>query len=814
MAKLKKDAVSAKTTATKSAGKFSIENWTGWKLDVLAGAGLYIAMAVLYYPVLYLGQITSLSPDTITAAAMNRASAIVLRDVSLPLWNPYMYCGMPMFAAYQIGLFVNPIWYLVKPIGFLFGGDSAVIFVYMWLGALGIYYVVRELGENRGLAFVSGLIWLWLPALVVLPDVGHGSKLMSSDAIPWLLWGTLRVINRKAWWHVGVLALLVGTAILSLHAQITYYGFMLIGWVVIWELICAIRDKKIPDAVLKIGKIAIASLIGVGISLIFILPVLDFAGASSRGATAGGVDWNYATQWSFHPLETITFLWPTFFGFGGQTYWGYMPFTDMPLTFGIVALVGAILAVWLKRDRMTWFLLILGVVAWMISWGNFLPVLFKPFFEFLPMFKKFRVPSLILILTQLSMIVLAARGYGAVFDLAEEANTKWIQNFRKFMIWCASAFVVFLVLALMMSGSMKQGFANHIKDQYKSQQQAIPTNDQLLQVADQEMWPLAFTGGIRSFFILAGLGGLVYLAVRGTIKRPVVLAGLIIAVAIDFLPMIFNSNRPLVGFTTNEDMESYFAETPRLKFLKQQPGLFRVLPNDRSHAVDWWTAAGLQNATGYSGVRLSSWDKFQQSQAMSSPAAWRAFNIKYFATDRPIRAPFLTEVSRDQDGYLYEIQGAMPRAYFAKTVVSVSDQDAAEEKMASQEWNPAATVFVEKKTPANIEDTTATVEVTKWNPNRITIKTHRKAPGLLIVAEIAAPHWDATVNGNSAETYTVNAVLRGVEVPAGDATVEYIYTAEKGFMKGFWLSVASTILAFLIILVGWWMGRKRGEEIE
>ena len=70
---------------------------------------------------------------------------------------------------------------------------------------------------------------------------------------------------------------------------------------------------------------------------------MDYTPFSIRGGSqTGGADYNYATGWSFHPKEMLTFLIPSAFGFGGQVYWGLMPFTDYPNYMGIIILLLAL----------------------------------------------------------------------------------------------------------------------------------------------------------------------------------------------------------------------------------------------------------------------------------------------------------------------------------------------------------------------------------------------------------------------------------------------------------------------------------------
>ncbi|MCX7835635.1 MAG: hypothetical protein N2450_06145 [bacterium] len=778
----------------------------GWKADLLVFLGFYAAMAILYYPLFFLNQILTLSPDSIAAESLYRTAQLVLKQSDLPLWNPYIFSGMPLFSAYQFGLFVNPIWYLSKLVSFLFGGGYAVIFVYMWLGAIGIYTVVRELGERKSLGFIAGLIWLWLPSLIVLPDVGHGSKLMSSAMLPWILWGSLKVVRSSDWTYVGVLAIILGLSILSLHTQITYYGFMLLGWVTLWYLGFTLYDKRYKETFFLALKILLAGLIGVGISMVLSLPVLDFASVSSRGAaTGGGVDWEYATNWSFHPKETITFLWPTFYGFGGYTYWGHMPFTDMALTFGIVALVGSILAIVFQRDRITWMLFGLAIVAWVISFGKFFPILFKPLFEYLPMFNKFRVPSLILILTQLSMIVLSARGYGAVLKLAEQSSPAITKTFQRLVIGGGILLGLFIVLSFMMSNDIQTAYVEKMSSQVK--------DAGALEQLSKEMWSFVFIGGLRSFLLLALIVFFLWLFVKNTITRRLLFLILIIAVVVDFFPLIHNKVRPLIGFISSSELDNYFSPTKRVQYLLKQSGHFRVLPTDRNRSINWWSSHGIQNASGYSGVKLGNWDALEKHSAFRNPSVWSALNIEYVTSERPIPSPWLSEVARDQEGYLYKMSDVMPRAYFGKRTITVPNRSAAYDTMATPTWHPREVTIIEGKNILQDEDTTASVEMVEWKPDYIKMKASRNSPGVLVLSEIMAPHWIVLVNGKPAEALTVNGLLRGVLVPEGKSKIEWQYEEYKVFYKGLWLTVISSLLSVVIIVLGIFWKRKSKQPL-
>ena len=85
-------------------------------------------------------------------------------------------------------------------------------------------------------------------------------------------------------------------------------------------------------------------------------PVINYTPYSIRGSgEGGGVNFIYATNWSFSFGELATFFIPSFFGFGGVTYWGNMPFTDYPNYMGIIVLIFAIIGIINYENKIKWY---------------------------------------------------------------------------------------------------------------------------------------------------------------------------------------------------------------------------------------------------------------------------------------------------------------------------------------------------------------------------------------------------------------------------------------------------------------------------
>jgi hypothetical protein len=93
-------------------------------------------------------------------------------------------------------------------------------------------------------------------------------------------------------------------------------------------------------------------ILGLGMAMWIYLPALNYAPHSIRGAGGGGgTGFEYATAWSFSFGEMSTFFIPSYYGFGGATYWGNMPFTDYPNYMGIFIITLAIIGLLFSKNK-------------------------------------------------------------------------------------------------------------------------------------------------------------------------------------------------------------------------------------------------------------------------------------------------------------------------------------------------------------------------------------------------------------------------------------------------------------------------------
>lgn len=322
-------------------------------------------------------------------------------------WNPYIFCGMPAWASLQYCRGAYPLEWPFMLTGIPM---QYLHLLHYLIAALGFYaFLGHWLGKESMYAKIFGAIsFAFSLQMIGLEVFGHGSKMMTAAWIPWVMYfAKIReahsVLDKK---RLAGLALVLGLQILRGHFQIVYYTWMLLGAYLVWQYFLIRKDVR--GKYLIGNGIALALAIVVGGVLLF--PTMTYTGESTRGIALAS---EYAESWSLHPKELTTLVMPFFYGFGGEKYTGFMIFSGFPFFLGVSVFVMAVVgAVGAWKSKYVKFFIAVLVFTVLVSMGKYTP--FNGFLrDVLPYYSRFRVPSMIMIVGQFSLSVLATIGFSS-----------------------------------------------------------------------------------------------------------------------------------------------------------------------------------------------------------------------------------------------------------------------------------------------------------------------------------------------------------------------------------------------------------------
>tara|TARA_B100000900_G_scaffold178100_1_gene150997 strand:- start:298 stop:2364 length:2067 start_codon:yes stop_codon:yes gene_type:complete len=328
-----------------------------------------------------------------------------------PQWQPWIFSGMPTLEAFTyVNLLYLPSYFL----NFFGVSDLNIQFIHLVFSAVSMFYLVQKLIENKKIAFISGLLWILNPFLITMIVFGHGSQMMTAAFFPITLYLLIRLKDKQSISNMLLFALALGLQLQRAHVQIAYYACMLLGFFFIHSFY-HYRSKKYMT--LFFSAIVIAFLIASHIYL----PSLDYREMSIRSSEMGS--FAYATNWSMHPKELLTYIIPNYYGFGGSTYEGFMPFTDFPNYVGLFVLIFAFLSLRNVNNIRAFFWIVL-IISILLSFGKYFQIFYQFFYNYLPFFDSFRVPSMILILSNFCIYILSAYGLKDTVKLIREKFPK------------------------------------------------------------------------------------------------------------------------------------------------------------------------------------------------------------------------------------------------------------------------------------------------------------------------------------------------------------------------------------------------------
>lgn len=767
-------------------------------------------------------------------------------------WSNSMFGGMP---TYQMGSrfegdFIKKIDgylnFLPRPVNYIF-----LLFSGFFL--LGMVAVRNWKYALLGASFFGLSTYFY-----IIIAAGHNGKVNTIEYFAPLLAGILLVYIRKKY-ILGfiITTLFFGLQVAANHPQMTYYLFLGLGFLFLSELVRAIQKKTpMKHFLISSGIIAFALALGVGMNSQRIMANSEYIKETVRGKqilnnnthTAGnsGMDKESILMWSYGKLETFNLFIPRLMGggsqepesaeimskvselvqenvssqeemdnvsqniskgFSGATYWGDQPGTSGPAYQGAIVCFLALLGFFFAWKKYRNWILGATILTILLAWGSNFMILSDFFIEYVPFYSKFRAPSSILVVVELLFPLIAIVGLYRFFT---DSTLK--EDYKKKILTYTSGGVLGITLLMIVFGKSLLGFHTENEKTY------FPPY--LLDYLSEERFKLFRIDAFKAFLYVAITASVLFFSLKQKLNQNIAL--LIIGVVSlfdlwtvnkrylndeNYVDKIFAEN----PFQTegsdylaekagdNANLQSILASIPVNKTLET------IAEKDKNHYRIYNQILGVTSETntsyfkssvgGYHAVRLRRYDDvlnayITQPDSAKTPRILNLLNTKYMIFGDPQQPQVVPNPNNNGN------------AWFVSDVKIANTPD--EELKLIGEVDTKKTAVIGKEDADKVLnkekklgiDSTATIQLTKYEANALEYKAVTKTPQLAVFSEIYYPHgWKVLVDEKEVPYIKADYFLRAVQIPAGTHTVKMVFEPQV-IETGKWISM----LCFFLFL--------------
>ena len=715
-----------------------------------------------------------------------------------PYWTGRMFCGMP---DYQIttDFSYNFIKYL----------DSALRFLprpadYMFLYLLSFFVLMLVLRTGWRKAFLGALMFGLTSYLFIILEAGHNSKAHAIAYLPLVVAGVLLTYRGRYLWGGVLTAFAMGLEVYANHPQMTYYmGLALALYALIYLGVC-LRKKCAARFWKATAVLTVAVLLGVGLNAGRIWSTWSYQKHTIRGGSEltqesgkkqTGLNKDYLLEWSYGVGETFNLMIPDLYGGSSHAdlgknsrfhkeivsltgdvmqadqmaaqapaYWGEQRFTSGPAYVGAIVVFLFLLGCIIVPGPMKWWLAGATLLSFLIAWGSNAMWFADWMIDHFPLYNKFRTPSSALIVSSITMPMLAVL---AVREWLCRERTPENELSRKRAFYTATGICIGFCLVLVLVSNAFFSFTS------PSDQQNFGQYPGILAALRDDRHSLLTTDALRSAVLIALAAAALWLAhgKKTSAKTTVVLLCALVVVDLWGVDKRYLNDR---DFSNRFTMEDPFAGTAAHLAARQLAGdttYYRVINLTTSPMLDASTSYYFNSVGGYHAAKLQRYQELWDKQiAKGRFDILNMLNTKYFIT-------------AGQDGRTVAVQQnslAMGPAWVVDSLQIVSGADA--EMAALDSLSLERTAVVDAKfgqivgfPPVQRDSThTYTVELTGHQANRMTYRTDLASDAPVVFSEIYYPDgWNAYIDGQKADYFRANYVLRAMIVPKGQHTVEF-----------------------------------------
>ena len=745
-----------------------------------------------------------------------------------PYWTGTAFSGMP---AYQLSAYY-PNDYIKKL-------DNVLRFLprpadYLFLYFLGFLLLLTALNTEWKLAVLGALAFGFSTYLIIIFGAGHNAKAHAIGYMPMVLAGVIWIFKRKYLLGFIVTAIAMALEINANHPQMTYYlGFIILILGII-KLFDAIKEKIYVPFIKQSAIIIFAMILGLGVNSTRLMAMKEYADHSTRGKTeltiepdgspkkvTQGLSKDYITEYSYGLTETFNLFIPRFMGggtfeslekdseyyiafkekYGVQaanqyskqvlTYWGEQTIIEAPAYIGAVVIFLFFLGIFLVKGTLKKWLVSATIFSIVLSWGKNFDIITNFFIDYFPLYNKFRAVSSIQVIAEICIPILGILALKEFFT--KEVSVKEKKDALKKAFYVLGGIAVFFLLF----GSSLFAFEG-FRDGGLKQYNITGLTEAL--ISDRKS--MLFQDSLRSFVLVAIAFGILWFFIKNKLNQTKAIIAFAIIIIFDLVSVDINYvNKD--SFERARNIENPFQKTAIDNEILKDKSHYRVANFNASPMQDGRTSYFHNSIGGYHAAKMGRYQElfdYQMSERVNMEVL-NMLNAKYIIF--PNQGKPTLQVNPEANG----------NAWFVSTLKTVLSADDEITSLDSLETKDIAVIDVKNlklSSTTFTRDSIAFIELTNYDVTKLTYQTRTVEPQFAVFSEIFYKNgWNAYVDGKLTPHYRVNYVLRGMEIPAGNHTIEFKFEPTI-ISKGNTITLVSYFL-LLIIPIGWFFIEKRKQ---
>ncbi|OGH06074.1 MAG: hypothetical protein A2W22_04120 [Candidatus Levybacteria bacterium RBG_16_35_11] len=702
------------------------------------------------------------------------------------LWNPLKFSGVSYIGDPQSAMF-SPInvFYFIFPVYFSFGFN---FFINTFLTGFFTYLFARLIKISRFSSLISSILVMFGGPFIITILPAHVYISNSITFFPLLLYLTERSIQTKRLFFALLAGIPLAFMLAAGNIQIALYGFLS-------TLIFFILRLLLSKDIRKNFRMYLAPLLTIITGILFLavelVPALEFSLFSKR---LGGVNYQFASDFSLPLKQTLSFIFPQFFGTPlNNSYWGRGDFWGFCGYLGVIPLILIIYMLFKKRGLYFSIFLVLSVFSILFALGSFAPV-FPFFFKYVPFFNSFRVPARFLFVYGFSVAIMSGLGLDALLKDRTNRNINQLVFF-----FLGGIFLIFSIVVNYLPNKVDLFSKIVLRDTYAVNISKV----------------LVFNNFILDFFvfslIILGFGVFVYLKS----EKKYLFASKLFLIFIITLNLWFY----WIDYYQTKNPNLIYKKVPVIEEIKKDNANYRVF--DQSGLLSkYLTIAELESITGLGPEITSSYRQFLWAVGDHSESEFdgyidisnvknimplRLLNVKYVISEKDLKDNGL-EIKIDGQIKLYKIKDFLPRAYLVGSAIKVKNEDESLKIIENPNFNPKKSTTIQgyggnyKSDQLYVE-----IRVLKKNPDKIQLRPFNSNEGFLVLSEPYYSGWKAFDNDREVKIFKGDGILRVIPVSSGHHKIEFVYEPFSFRIGGY----ISLITLFILILLSYL--KKRGK---